>query len=405
MINWPRRDFPLLARQPKLVYLDSASSSQVPAAVIRAMSDWYTLTNANVHRAGYDLAEAATLAYETARQTVAGWFGVTDSRAIVFTKGATEGLNAVAAAWGETNLHRGDVILLSEMEHHANLLPWQQLAARRGLKLRYWPITADGRLTPSTPALWRGVKLVAITHVSNVLGTINPIDKVIREASRRGAVSVIDGAQSAAHLPINLTKLSPDFFVAAGHKLLGPTGVGVLFVHPRRWSELAPYQTGGEMIESVDWQTARFAPMPQLLEAGTPPLAAAVGLAAALNYLSRHGGVSMIAKHSRRLTTALYRGLTAIPGVAVVGPAPRDRTGVVSFNVNGLHAHDLAALLNQKNIAVRAGHHCAQPLHRRLRLAASVRASVGPYTTDRDVATFLRALRHSLKLWHNLTNK
>lgn len=399
-----KKKFPLLAKQPRLVYLDSAATSQVPQVVLDAERRWAEQTRANIHRGVYALSEQSTALYESARATMAKFLNAPDARGVVFTKGTTEGTNAVASAWAEHNLHRHDVILLTELEHHANIVPWQQLAKRRGLKLRWWPINHRGQLTPPTPALFNGVKFLAITQMSNVLGTLTPLNQIIPYAKRRGVVVLVDGAQSVGHFPISLKKLACDFFVCSGHKMLGPTGIGVLVINPRRWPELRPYQTGGDMIITVTKKQAAFQPLPQLLEAGTPPIGQAIGLAAAADFLTNIG-LPNIKQHLTDLTTYAWKRLATIPQVKLYGPGPKHQLGNISFTIAGIHPHDLATFLDRDQIAVRAGHHCAQPLHDVLGVPATARLSCHCYSTRADIDALVKSLKKIIALWPNSTAK
>lgn len=401
-ISIAKKQFPLLARHRRLVYLDSAATSQVPQGVLDAEREWSTHARANIHRGVYALAEHSTAAYEAARATLARFLDAPDRRGVIFTQGTTEGINAVASAWAERNLRRGDVILLTELEHHANIVPWQQLAHRRGLILRWWPIDRRGQLLPLAPALFRGAKLLAITQVSNVLGTVVPLHQIIPAARRRGLAVLVDGAQSVGHLPVSVKKLDCDFFVCSGHKMLGPTGVGVLVINPRRFNELSPYQTGGDMVATVTKAGATFQPLPQLLEAGTPPIAQAIGLAAAADFLTQQR-LPRIAAHLADVTAYAWKKLRGIPRVQLFGPGPRAQVGIISFTVAGIHAHDVASLLDRHHIAVRAGHHCAQPLHDALHLAATVRVSFHLYTSRKDIDALVTALKKIITLWPSST--
>ena len=395
----------MAARHRPFIYFDSVATSQRPRSVIDAETNWYETTNANIHRGVYALAEEATVAYERVRSQVAEFLNASDARSIVFTKGTTEGINLITQAWARPNLKRGDVILVTEMEHHANIVPWQQLAKEKSLILRYWPIDAAGKLvlTNLTKTL-AGVKLLSLTHVSNVLGTINPIENIIRAAQKIGVVVVVDAAQSIAHLPIDIKKLKPDFLVFSGHKMYGPTGIGVAYVAPEHWDELQPYQTGGDMISRVDWQHSDFKPMPGLLEAGTPPLAQVAGLGAAVAYLQKLGWPALI-RHEKDLTAYAYKKLSQIPGLKIYGPSPSERGGVIAFTITGLHAHDLASWLDERGFCVRAGHHCAQPLHQKLNVPATARIGLSVYNSKIEVDALASALTEIIKQWPTFTTR
>lgn len=398
-----RRDFPILknlasSRKP-FVYLDSAATSQKPASVIRAEIDWYERKNANIHRGTFALADLATQTYENVRALVAKFIKAPTAESIVFTKGTTESINLVAHAWGKRNLMRGNMILLTEMEHHANLIPWQLLAREKGLRLRFWPIDQQGHLKNSVfPGILRGVRLLSLTHVSNVLGTINPVEEIGRACRKRRIPFLVDAAQSVPHLPIDLRRIDPDFFAFSGHKMLGPTGVGVLYLKPSRVAEMTPYQTGGEMIEEVYWTKFTFKPAPWKFEAGTQALAQVAGLAAAIQYLEKLG-MKNVRRHEQSLLRYAYEKLVRFPEIFICGPKPAERSSVISFQVRHMHAHDVATLLDGKGICVRAGHHCCQPLHRKLGLPATTRLSVSVYTTRREIDYFIASLKEIIKQW------
>lgn len=391
-----RGDFPILGRLQNgrpLVYLDSAATSQKPVQVLEAEARFYREHNANVRRGIYLLAHEATELYEAARRRVAEFLGAKPEE-IVFTRGTTEALNLAAWALGETRLSPGDRILVTEMEHHANLLPWQEVARRRGAELLAIPITAEGEL--DLGALRRlldgRTKVVAVTHVSNVLGTINPIPLLAEEAHRVGAVVVVDAAQSVPHMPVRVGELGADVLAFSGHKMLGPTGIGVLWARAELLGAWPPLLTGGEMIREVWIERATWADPPARFEAGTPPIAQAVALGAAVEYLENLG-MAAIQAHGRALTAQALEGLLSRPYAEVYGPRdPEKRGALVAFNLKGVHPHDVATLLDQEGICIRAGHHCAQPLHRRLGLSASCRASFYLYNTGEEVEAFLAAL-------------
>jgi cysteine desulfurase/selenocysteine lyase len=389
-----RRDFPLIVEKPDLVYLDSTASSQKPHCVIEALSRFYRESYANVHRGAYSLSLAATEAYEQARRTLARFIGA-EPEEIVFVRNTTEALNLVAYAWGLQHLREGDEILLSEMEHHANLVPWHLIARRTGARIKAIPLTPEGRLELAAldELLTERVRVVSLVHMSNVLGTVNPVAEVACRAKAVGALVVVDGAQSAPHMPIDVKALGADFFAFSGHKMCGPTGVGVLWGRAEVLQELPPFLGGGEMILEVHLDRSSYAKPPQRFEAGTPPIAEAVALGAAAEYLMGVG-MERVWQHDRALVEYCLKRLDAeLPEVRTFGPRGEDRGGVVAFTLGSLHAHDVACALDQYGIAVRAGHHCAQPLHRKLGLASSARASFYLYTTFEEVDRFIEGLK------------
>jgi len=396
-----RKDFPIFERTirdgKKLVYLDSGATSQKPWSVIDAESNFYKFNNAAVHRGAHQLAEEATDAYEGARLKVANFLGAQEEQ-IVFTKSATESLNLIAYAMGNAEpgsrfaLTPSNRIVVTEMEHHANLIPWQQLAARTGASLSWFEVTPDGRLDLSNidSVITEGTKVVALTHQSNVLGTINPLDAIVKRAHEVGAVVVLDACQSVPHMPLNVKQLGVDFVTFSGHKAVGPTGVGVL------WSsllnELPPFLFGGSMIETVTMTSATWAPAPRKFEAGVPNMAQAVGLGAAIDYLSTIG-MDVIFKHEVELTGYLIKGLLDIPELSIVGPNNTDsRGGSVSFTVGQIHPHDLGQYLDSQGVAVRTGHHCAWPLTRKLGVPATTRASLYLYNDESDCDALFQAI-------------
>ncbi len=398
-----RRDFPVFEAHPDLVFLDSAASAQKPRSVIEALVRFYQTAYANVHRGSYPLSEAATEAFEAARATLAGFLGTPDPDEVVFVRNATEGMNLLAHALGERYLGEGDTVLVTEMEHHANLVPWQQAARRKGARIRAVPITDQGRLDLAAldRLLGEEPRIFAFTQMSNVLGTVNPVAELARRAHRAGAIVVVDGAQGAPHLPVNVRALGADFYVTSGHKMLGPTGASALWGRRELWQELPPFLTGGGMIERVTIEESTFAPPPTRFEAGTPAFAEAVGLAAAAEYLIGVG-MDRVWRHDRELTRRALAALSEVPDLRVFGPQGEDRGGVVSFAFPGVHAHDLATFLGQKGVAVRSGHHCAQPLHRRLGVAATTRASFYLYNTEEEVdrlAAVLHEARRFFASW------
>lgn len=415
-----KADFPLLGRTVRggkqLVYLDSGATAQKPHRVIDAELRFYAQTNAAVHRGAHQIAEEATEAYETSRDLVAEFVGA-DSAEIVWTKNATEALNlvaygflnaslAAAAAPGSAaasavtpealqryTLVPGDEIVVSEAEHHANLVPWQQLAQKTGASLRWISVTAEGRLDPETfSVIGERTKILAITHASNVTGAITDVEALVARARSVGAYVVLDACQTAAHMPVDLHALDVDFAAFSAHKMVGPTGVGALYGKRALLEDLPPFLTGGSMVEVVTMEATSFMPPPQRFEAGTQMVAQVVGFAAAVTYLSELG-MDQVAAHETQLTQRLLEGISSVPGVRVLGPEDAtDRLAVVAFEVDGVHPHDVGQVLDDAGVAVRVGHHCAQPIHRRLGVHASARASAGVYTTAADVDAFIAGL-------------
>ena len=398
-----RADFPILSRKvhgKPLTYLDSAATAQKPEVVIKALEDFYREHNANVHRGLYVLAEEATEMYEQARHTVAEFIGADSPEEIVFTRSTTEAINLVAYGWARHNLKKGDAILLTEMEHHANLVPWYMLADEIGVELRFAAVTSDGRLDQADfEKKLAGTKLVTVTHASNVLGTINPIAELTKLAHEAGAKVLVDGAQAAPHLPLDMCELQSDWYAFSGHKLFGPSGIGVLRTHRPVYDEMQPMLGGGEMIKSVGLGTVEFADAPAKFEAGTMPVADAVGLGAAIEYVQKLG-LNNIRAHEQELTGYALEKLGAVDGLTIYGPAdPADRVGLVSFTVEGIHAHDLASLLDQDGIAIRSGHHCAQPLHAKLGVPATARASFSTYNSTDDVDRLVESIKVAQKVF------
>lgn len=393
-----RKDFPALLQEVAghpLVYLDNAATTQKPQSVIDAIVGFYRRDNANVHRGIHELSRRATEAYEGARVRIASWIGAAEPAEVVFTRGTTEGLNLVASSWGDANLRAGDEIVLSTLEHHSNIVPWQMIAARTRARIRYVDIDEEGRLPLDrfSQAIGDRTRVVALTHVSNALGTVNPIAEIARLARERGALFVVDGAQGAAHLRVDVQELACDFYALSGHKMLGPMGVGALWGRRELFEELTPYQGGGEMIRTVGAQESTWAEVPHKFEAGTPNVAGAVGFAAAVDYLAALDPVEVM-RHERELVAHAVEGLSRVEGVQVLGPsAPEERVGVVSFVMDGAHPHDIATILDAEGVAIRAGHHCAQLLMRRLGTPATSRASFFFYNTHQDVDRLLHALR------------
>jgi cysteine desulfurase/selenocysteine lyase len=391
-----RGDFPILERVVnghRLVYLDSAASSQKPRAVTEAMTQYYARSHANVHRSIHTLGEEATELYEAARDRVQRFIGAAAREEVVFTRGTTDGINLVAEALGRT-LRPGDEVLITELEHHSNIVPWQMAVRDRGALVRAIPLTGQGLLDLDALDRLLGprTRVVAFAHGSNVLGTIVPVAEVARRARRVGAVTVVDGAQAAPHVPIDMSSLECDFYVFSSHKMLGPTGIGVLWGRRAALEALEPTRGGGEMIKEVWIDRARWNDLPWRFEPGTPPIAEAVGLMAAVEYLEKLG-MDQVAEHERALARQAVDQLAAIPGVTVYGPpASVDRGAVVAFSVQGLHPHDVAALLDQDGIAVRAGHHCAQPLMRWCGVVGTARASFSVYSSPEEVSILSNAV-------------
>jgi len=390
-----RPDFPILQRIVNghpLVYLDSGASSQKPRTVIEAMSQYYERSHANVHRSIHTLGEEATELYEAARDRVQRFIGAVSREEVVFTRGTTDGISLVAETLGRT-LGPGDEILLTEMEHHSNIVPWQLAAQARGAVLRAIPLVGEGLLDLDAldRLLTERTRVVAFTHVSNVLGTINPVQAIVARARRAGALTLVDGAQAAPHLPLDMSLLDCDFYVFSAHKMLGPTGIGVLYGRRSLLERLTPGRGGSEMIKEVWVDRATWNDLPWRFEPGTPPIAEAVGFTAAIEYLEKLG-MDRVAEHERALTRQAVEGLAAIPGVTVYGPPATERGAVVAFAVEGLHPHDVAALLDAEGIAVRAGHHCAMPLMRRLGVVGTSRATFSVFNSPDEVSLLLAAV-------------
>ena len=397
----PRSDFPLLAGAPALHYLDSAATAQKPQAVLNAVSHFYTHDNANPHRGAYALSARATERYHDARTTVARFIGASDADCALFVRGTTEAMNLVAYGWGEANVRAGDAIVVTAMDHHASFVTFQQLARRTGAEFRIVELTNDGRidLRSLAAALDSRVKLVAFPHVSNALGTINPVTDIVAMAHAVGAIAVCDGAQAVPHLAVDVDALGVDFYAFSGHKLGGPMGIGVLWGRRALLEHMSPWQFGGDMIEVVGDQETTFNTLPHRFEAGTPNAADAVGLAAACDYLTALG-MDRVRAHERALTAALIDALLPLDGIRIFGPMDCElRSGVVSFAFDDVHAHDLATILDEHGVCVRAGHHCAQPLMRRLGIAATARASLWVHSTEDDVTALVTALQHAKTLF------
>ncbi len=385
-----REDFPLLSREVRpgvpLIYLDSAATSQKPNAVIDAMGHFYQEMNANIHRGIHRLAEEATYAYENARQKIADFIQAPSPEELIFTRNTTESINLVAHSWGRTFLKAGDMILLTEMEHHSNLVPWQILAGQLSLRLEFIPVTPQGTLDLDVfqNLLEQEPKLLAITHMSNVLGTINPLEDMLAKAKSAGAVTLVDGAQSVPHFPVDLSALEADFYAFSAHKMVGPTGIGILFGRRELLDEMPPFLGGGDMIKRVELRSFKTNDLPHKFEAGTPAIAEAIGFGAAVDYLSQIG-MAEVEKQERILTGYAIEKLSLIPNLHILGPGIEDKGGVISFFMDGIHPHDVAQVLDNDGIAVRAGHHCAQPLHMKFDLPATSRASMYFYNTQEEI--------------------
>jgi cysteine desulfurase/selenocysteine lyase len=400
-----RGDFPILSRQvhgKPLVYLDSAASSQKPLAVIEAMNAYYRSAHANVHRGVYEISEEATEALERARTKVARFINARQSKQVIFTRNTTESINLVAYSWGWANVKAGDLIVLTTMEHHSNLVPWQLLAQRSGARLEFVPLTPEGLLQLDVYArlLEQGPKLVAFTQMSNVLGTINPVKEMIAQAHAAGAVALVDAAQSAPHLPLDVQELDADFVCFSGHKMLGPTGIGVLYGKRELLEAMPPFLGGGDMIRSVSLRSSTWNDLPWKFEAGTPAIAEAVGLGAAVDYLSTLG-MDWVRQHERSITAYALERLQTVPQLQIYGPLTDElRGGVVSFSLADIHPHDLASILDQEfGVAIRAGHHCAQPLMEHLGLVATARASFYVYTLPEEIDVLVQGLRRALEIF------
>lgn len=392
-----RSDFPILEREVrpgvKLVYLDSTATSQKPAAVISAMDQFYRQTNANIHRGVHALAEEATAGYEQARATIARFINASAPGEVIFTRNATEAINLVAHTWARANIAPGELIILSEMEHHSNLVPWHMLATERNIRLEFIPVTDDGLLDLDAyeTLLRQSPRMVSFTHMSNVLGTINPAAEIISLAHQAGAVTMIDAAQSVPHLGADVQALDVDFMAFSAHKMCGPTGIGVLYGKSQLLDAMPPFLGGGDMIREVKLRSYRPNSVPHKFEAGTPPIAEAIGFAAAVEYLTDLG-MDRIAAHEHSITEYATERLEEVPGLKLLGPTVDKKGGVTSFTFGEIHPHDVAQILDRHGVAVRAGHHCAQPLHERLGIHASTRASFYLYTSREEVDALVDGL-------------
>jgi len=385
-----RKDFPILERElragVRLTYLDSTATSQKPLSVIQSMDDYYRKSNANIHRGVHALAEEATTLYEGARERIAKFINAASARQIIYTRNTTESINLVAYSWARANLKQGDLIILTEMEHHSNLVPWHMLQAERGIELDFIPVTEEGLLDLEIykALLSRRPKLVSFTHMSNVLGTINPAAEIIRLAHEAGAIALVDGAQSVPHLQVDVQALDADFFAFSAHKMCGPTGIGALYGKTALLESMPPFLGGGDMIKEVKLRSFRANTLPHKFEAGTPAIAEAIGFGAAVDYLSAIG-MDKIAAHEHEVTEYALERLEEIPGLKLFGPSADKKGGVAAFTLEGIHPHDVAQILDQDGIAVRAGHHCAQPLHEKFGIPATSRASFYLYNTKEEV--------------------
>ncbi len=397
-----REDFPILRQTvhgKPLVYLDNAATTQKPRAVLDALTAYYSEDNANVHRGVHLLSERATQAFEDARATVQRFINAASTREIVFTRNATEGINLVAQTFGRTRLGPGDEVVISAMEHHSNIVPWQMVCREKGASLRVIPITNEGalQLEEYEQLLGPHTRLVSIVHLSNALGTINPVRQMIATAHRHGVPVLVDGAQAAHHMTVDVQALDADFYVFTGHKLYGPTGIGVLYGKERLLEEMPPYQGGGDMISSVTFEKTTYNALPYKFEAGTPNIAGAVGLAAAVDYVTAIG-LDRITVHEGELLAYGTAALSGVPGLTLIGTAP-EKAGVLSFVMDGVHPHDIGTIVDQEGVAIRTGHHCTQPLMQRLGIPATARASLALYTTREEIDALVAALHKVRELF------
>lgn len=399
-----RSRFPILTREVhpgvRLIYLDSAATSQKPVSVIEAMNIYYTTTNANIHRGVHVLAEEATSEYENARIRVAKFIGANKTSEVIFTRNTTESINLIARTWGRTNLKQGDLVILTEMEHHSNLVPWQMLASEIGIRLEFIPVLNDGLLDLDVyeRLLAESPKLVAFTHMSNVLGTINPAKEIIYAAKNAGAITLLDAAQSIPHFPVSVTELGVDFVAFSAHKMLGPTGIGALWGREQLLNEMPPFLGGGDMIKRVYLRSFVANELPHKFEAGTPAIAEVIGFGAAIEFLEDIG-LEQIERHERDITAYAMEKLNQIKGLKILGPVASLRGGVVSFTLEDIHPHDVAQILDMDGIAIRAGHHCAMPLHDRLGIPASSRVSFYLYNTKEEVDILVTSVRKVIKVF------
>jgi cysteine desulfurase/selenocysteine lyase len=399
-----RADFPILKRETKpgvpLIYFDSAATSQKPNAVINVMDEYYRNYNANIHRGVHTLAEEATARYEEAREKIARFIGANKANELVFTRNTTESINLVANTWAKTNLQKGDMILLTEMEHHSNLVPWQMLAAEKEMRLEFIPVNEAGELdqTIFENLLDQKPKLVSFTHFSNVLGTINPVKAMTAKAHETGALVLVDGAQSVPHVQVSVTDLDVDFYAFSAHKMVGPTGIGALWAREAILKAMPPFMGGGDMIKRVYLRSFTPNDIPHKFEAGTPAIAEAIGFGAAVDYLTTLG-MQNVTFHEKEITRYAMEKMSAIKGLQILGPEASKRGGVIAFTLSGIHPHDVAQILDQDGIAVRAGHHCAMPLHDKYCIPASTRASFYIYNTKKEVDQLLLSLEKVKKVF------
>ncbi len=398
-----RADFPILTRLidgKPLSYLDNGATSQKPLSVIEAMNEYYRRYNSNVHRGVHKLSEEATAAYEQSRLRIGRFINANSDKEIVVTKGTTESINLVANSWGRANLGPGDEVLITEMEHHSNIVPWQLMRDQLGFTLRYIPITMQGELDFSNidELLNERTKLVAFTHVSNVLGTINPVDELVEMAHTVGAKVLLDGAQSVPHIPVDVQALDIDFMAFSGHKMCGPTGVGILYAKRANLEEMPPWMGGGDMIREVKMEASKWNTIPYKFEAGTPPIAELIGLGAAVDYLSEIG-MENVAVHDAHLVTYAWDRLNDVEGLSILGPGAEERSSLISFTFGEIHPHDLSAILDRSGVAIRAGHHCAQPVHDKFGISGSARASMYLYNTKEEIDRLVEGLEEAVDLF------
>ncbi|MGE0462678.1 MAG: cysteine desulfurase [Vicinamibacterales bacterium] len=397
-----RADFPILGTEVHgrpLVYLDNAATTQKPRAVLQALQDYYASSNANVHRGVHHLSGKATDLFESARGRIGRFIGAADAREVIFTRNATEGINLVAQAWGRAHVRAGDEVLISAMEHHSNIVPWQMLCEEKGATLRVIPMFDSGELDMEAFArlLSPRTRMVAVSALSNALGTVNPVEQITRAAHEAGAMVLVDGAQAAYHMPVDVGAIGCDFFVLTGHKLYGPTGIGVLYGKAAILDAMPPWQGGGDMISSVTFERSTWNVLPYKFEAGTPHIAGAVGLGVAVDYIGAIG-MDRIQAHERELLAYGTEALRQVPGLTLVGTAPR-KASILSFVMDGIHPHDLGTIVDREGVAIRTGHHCAQPVMDRLGIPATARASLAMYNTREEIDALVAALHKARKVF------